>query len=103
MFTTGAMGTICYGIDLNFSQQKSHPLIYYNSLLWVGLPLSIASYLFTVGFKLASNAGKASTILVVGNAVIGFMMSFFRYDEGLNVFVLFGALIILGSVVVVVR
>jgi len=79
MFTTGAMGTIFYGFNFNFYQPQTNLWVYFQSLLWVGLPLTIACYMFTFGFKLTSNAGKASTVLVVSNAIVGYMMSYFRY------------------------
>lgn len=103
MFTTGAMGTMCYGFGFNLDQPKTNIWIYANSLILVGFPLTIASYIFTFGFKLISNAGKASTVLVVSNALVGYMMSYFRYGESVNIFVLIGTLIIFVSVFMVLR
>lgn len=97
------MGTIFYGLNYNFYTFQQETYTYALSLLLVGLPLTIASYMFTFGFKLTSNAGKASTVLVVSNAIVGYGMSYFRYGESLNVIVLVGTLIIFISVFIVLK
>ncbi len=57
----------------------SDAYVYFESLFWVGVPLTVSSYAFTFGFKLVTNAGKASTLLLVINVLVGYMVSYFRY------------------------
>lgn len=79
LFSASVLGMVFYGVFFNFQTEKSESLVYFESLLWVGVPLTISSYLFTFAFKLTENAGKASTVLVVSGALVGYIVSYFRY------------------------
>ncbi len=101
LFFASALGNMVFGVYFNFYNTFSDARVYYRSLLWVGAPLTVSSYAFTFGFKLVSNAGTASTLLLVVNVLVGYLVSYFRYGEKLNIFVLIGTLIISVSVVAV--
>lgn len=101
LFSASALGSLVFGVYFNFYNTFSDVKVYYGSLLWVGVPLTVSSFSFTFGFKLVSNAGTASTFLLVVNVLVGYLVSYFRYGEDLNIFVLIGTVIISVSVVAV--
>jgi hypothetical protein len=79
LFASSALGTLVSGVYFNYCNPITDGYVYFASLFWVGVPLTLSSYAFTFGFKLVVNAGKASTLLLVINVLVGYMVSYFRY------------------------
>lgn len=69
-------------------------------MLYTGIPLAAANYIFNAGVFISTNSG-ISTMLTNFNILYVYFISTIRYDESINLICLIGSFILVGSIYVV--
>lgn len=67
------------------------------TLIYCGIPLATANYVFNAGIFISTNTG-VSTILIQINIIYVYLISSIRYDESINYVCLLGAVLLIGSI-----